>query len=72
MKPSKEDLMYDYFELNLSQQEIAEKYGSKTRQVIGRLFKKYDIQPKSKSQLVEERMEKKKKPTKEELISLYK
>lgn len=70
MTPSKENLVNDYFVLNLSQQEIAEKYGFKTRQVIGRLFKKYDIQPKSKSQLVEEKMANK-KPTKEELTSMY-
>lgn len=55
--PSKEQLEYDYFSLNLSQDQIAEKYGYKTRQVIGRLFKKYDIKSKSKRELANQRDE---------------
>jgi very-short-patch-repair endonuclease/AraC-like DNA-binding protein len=70
MTPSKENLINDYFVLNLSQQEIAEKYGYKTRQVISRLFKKFEIEPKDKSQLAKERAEKK-KPSREELVELY-
>ena len=41
--PTKEQLINDYFVLNLNLQDIAEKYGFKTRQVIHRLFKKYNI-----------------------------
>lgn len=70
MTPSKEDLYRDYYILKLSQQQIAEKYGYKTRQVIGRLFKKYDIKSKSKSILIKERMQLK-NPSKDELEKLY-
>ena len=44
--PTKEQLEDDYFTLNLSHQQIAEKYGFKTRQVIHRLFRKFDIKSK--------------------------
>lgn len=70
--PTKEELMHDYFELNLMHQEIAEKYGYKTRQVIYRLFKKYSIKTKSKSELSKQTFYRRcKKPSKKELISLY-
>lgn len=70
--PTKEQLMIDYYTLNLSHQEIAEKYGFKTRQVIHRLFKKYNIQTKSKKELSVLNFQKKvKRPSKEELIDLY-
>jgi hypothetical protein len=36
---------------------MAEKYGYKTRQVIGRLFKKYGIKSKSKRELANQRDE---------------
>lgn len=70
--PTKEQLISDYATLNLSHQEIAEKYGFKTRQVIHRLFKKYDIKSRSKkesSNLISQK--KLKKPSKEELEILY-
>ncbi len=70
--PTKEELIRDYFELNLMHQEIAEKYGYKTRQVIYRLFKKYNIKTKSKSELSKQIFSRRcKKPSKTELILLY-
>lgn len=70
--PTKEELIRDYFELNLMHQEIAEKYGYKTRQVIYRLFKKYNIKTKSKSELSKQIFSRRcKKPSKNELILLY-
>jgi very-short-patch-repair endonuclease/transcriptional regulator with XRE-family HTH domain len=73
MWPTKEQLIEYHYVLNMSQQEIAEKYGFKTRQVIGRLFKKYGIKSKSKSELAKDRINKTKKPpSKEELVQLYK
>jgi len=71
--PTKTELVNDYFKSNLTYQEIADKYGYKTRQVVTRWFKKYDIQPKSKSQLATENFEKNTNIiSKEELESLYK
>ena len=71
--PTKAELVNDYFKSNLTYQEIADKYGYKTRQVVTRWFKKYDIQPKSKSQLATENFEKNTNIiSKEELESLYK
>ena len=49
--PTKAQIQNDYINLNMTQQEISTKYGFKTRQSIGRLFKKYDIQSKLKSQI---------------------
>jgi len=68
--PTKEQLENDYFILNLSQDQIGSKYGFSDRQPIGRLFKKYDIKTKGKSQLSLERQKEKiknKKPSKEKL-----
>jgi very-short-patch-repair endonuclease/AraC-like DNA-binding protein len=70
MWPTKEQLIEDHFVLNMSYQEIAKKYGFKTPQVIGRLFKKYGIKPKPFSELMKGRRIKK-DPTKEELMRLY-
>jgi very-short-patch-repair endonuclease len=70
--PTKEQLEQDYYVLNLSQQQIAEKYNYKTRQVISRLFTKYNIQTKSKSEQANTVFSKKVNvPTKEELLQLY-
>lgn len=70
--PTREQLNYDYHVLNMSHQQIAEKYNYKTRQVIHRLFKKYNITSKSKKELAKINFEHKvKKPTKEELQILY-
>jgi DNA-binding transcriptional regulator LsrR (DeoR family) len=41
--PTKDQLENDYFVLNMSQDQIAQKYGYKTRQVIGRLFKNQKV-----------------------------
>lgn len=49
--PTKDQIEYDYYKLNMTQEQIATKYGFKTRQSIGRLFKKYNIKSKSKSQI---------------------
>lgn len=49
--PTKEQLEHDYYNLNMTQQQIAEKYEFKTRQPIGKLFKKYNIVSKSKSEI---------------------
>jgi len=49
--PTKDQIEYDYFKLNMTQEQIATKYGFKTRQSIGKLFKKYNIKSKSKSQI---------------------
>lgn len=70
--PTKEQLIHDYFTLNLNHQQIAEKYGFKTRQVIGKLFKKYTIFSKSKSELSQLKFDGRvKKPSKIELKKLY-
>jgi len=70
--PTKDQLENDYFVLNMSQDQIAQKYGHKTRQVIGRLFKKYGIKSKSKSELAIERDKLKNPiPKKETLEKLY-
>jgi transposase-like protein len=72
MDPTKEQLIQDYFEINLTHQQIAEKYGYKTRQVVSRWFKKYNITTKNKSQLAKEKFANKiTLPTKEELKKLY-
>ena len=49
--PTKEQLEHDYYNSNMTQQQIAEKYGFKTRQPIGKLFKTYNIVSKSKSEI---------------------
>lgn len=49
--PTKEQIEYDYYDLNMTQKQIAIKYGFKTRQPIGKLFKKYNIQSRTKSQI---------------------
>lgn len=70
--PTKEQIEYDYFILNLTQNDLALKYGFETRQVIHRLFKKYNIIPKSKkeiSSIVINRI--KNKPPKNILNDLY-
>jgi very-short-patch-repair endonuclease len=41
--PTKEELIEDYFNSRMTHQEIAEKYGYKTRQVVNRWFKKYQL-----------------------------
>lgn len=70
---TKEQLENDYFVLNLTHQEIAEKYGFKTRQVISRLFNAYGMSPKSKSQLANQNFNKKiEHISKSELEQLYK
>lgn len=70
--PTKDELMSDYFVLNLNHQQIAEKYGYKTRQVVSRWFKKYNITAKNKSQLAKEKFANKiTLPTKKELKKLY-
>jgi very-short-patch-repair endonuclease len=72
LHPTKEQLNYDYFVLNMNQQQIAEKYNYRTRQVIHRLFKKYNIISKSKSELAKNNFKNKiERPTKEELKILY-
>jgi hypothetical protein len=53
--PTKEQLEFDYYNLSMTQQQIAKKYGFKTRQPIGRLFKKYNIISKSKSQTAKDK-----------------
>jgi transposase-like protein len=71
--PTKEELIEDYFNSRMTHQEIAEKYGYKTRQVVNRWFKKYQLKSKSKSELSRERFLKENSlPTKEELVELYK
>jgi hypothetical protein len=57
--PTKEQLERDYFDLEMTQDEIATKYGFKTRQPIGKLFKKYSIKCRTKSELVKMRDAKK-------------
>ena len=70
--PTKEQLEDDYFGLNLSHQQIAEKYGFKTRQVIHRLFKKFDIKSKSKKEVSAMKFAQRvTKPSREELEKLY-
>lgn len=70
--PTKEQLENDYFNLNLNHQQIAEKYGFKTRQVVYRLFKKYNLKSRTKSELSRLNFEKKiTKPSKKELEELY-
>lgn len=70
--PTKEQLEDDYFNLNLNHQQIAEKYGFKTRQVIHRLFKKYDIKSRTKKELSEIKFSQRVvKPSKNELEVLY-
>lgn len=70
--PTKEQLEDDYFTLNLSHQQIAEKYGFKTRQVIHRLFKKFDIKSKSKKEVSAIKFAQRvTKPSREELEKLY-
>lgn len=70
--PTKENLINDYYELNLSHQQIAEKYGFKTRQVIHRLFKKHNIKSKSKKEISKQNFNTKHiLPLKEELEILY-
>ena len=49
--PTREQLEHDYYNLNMTQQQIAEKYEFKTRQPIGKLFKTYNIVSKSKSEI---------------------
>lgn len=70
---TKLQLEIDYHENNMTHQEIAEKYGYKTRQVIHRLFKKYNISPKTKSEQGRVRSQKLNQdiPPKNELIELY-
>jgi very-short-patch-repair endonuclease/AraC-like DNA-binding protein len=69
---TKKQLENDYFILNLTHQEIAEKYGFKTRQVISRVFKKYGIQSKLKSQVAKEKADKNiNHITKKDLQKLY-
>lgn len=69
--PTKEQLEFDYNNLNMTQDQIAEKYGFKTRQPIGRLLKKYSI-TKSRSQIAKTRdLEKNPIPPKEVLEELY-
>lgn len=69
--PTKEQLEFDYNSLNMTQDQIAEKYGFKTRQPIGRLLKKYNI-IKSRSQIAKTRdLEKNPIPPKEIIEELY-
>jgi very-short-patch-repair endonuclease/transcriptional regulator with XRE-family HTH domain len=73
LKPSKTQLQNDYYNLNLTQQQIAEKYNYKTRQVISRLFNEYNIKTKTKSETSSLNFSTKTKiPTKLELEQLYK
>lgn len=70
--PTKEQIEYDYYELNMTQQQIAEKYGFKTRQPIGRLFKKYEIKSRTKSEIAKAKDTKNNPiPTKEVIEELY-
>lgn len=70
--PTKEQIEYNYYKLDMTQQQIAEKYGFKTRQPIGKLFKKYNIQSKTKSQIAKTKDSLNNKiPPKEILEKLY-
>lgn len=70
--PTKENLINDYYEFNLNHQQISEKYGFKTRQVIHRLFKKYNIKSKSKKEISKQIFNTKHNlPSKQELENLY-
>jgi len=70
--PTKEQLENDYFNLVLNHQQIAEKYKFKTRQVIHRLFKKYDIKSRTKKEFSEIKFSLRVvKPSKDELELLY-
>lgn len=69
--PTKEQIELDYNTLNMTQGQIAEKYGFKTRQPIGRLLKKYNI-TKSRSKIAKTRdLEKNPIPPKEVIEELY-
>lgn len=72
MPPTKSQLIEDYFNLNLTHQEIAEKYGYKTRQVVSRWFKTYQIESKCKKELKKENdLKRLTIPSKEDLTNLY-
>jgi very-short-patch-repair endonuclease len=72
---TKEQLYNDYNVLKLTQDEIAKKYGYADRQVIDRLFKKYNLVKRDRKESTKVRLDKKTNelniPTKDELIELY-